>query len=451
VQILDYAPLAGAAHPHPANPGAIANEEEGTMKRFAGLVLCGLLGGAGPALAEGVVASAVADWNQITVDAVTAGRPGPIGIVDIALVQVAVHDAVQAIEKRFEPYHFEMKHASGSRSAAVAAAAHGVLVAMYPAQAATLDPIYHSYLSDKGLTGDPGVGVGEQAAAGILPLRRVNPNPLPPPFVGRDEIGVWRPTPSFLGNPPAPPPFSAMAAPWMGSLDPFTLTSSRRFRAEPPPALTSDRYAKDYQEVKAYGSLTSTARSAEQTDLAYFYSDNIPAQWNRALRGIATRYLRRTGDQARLLALANLATADALITSWEGKLHYVFWRPVTAIVQADNDGNPQTGAEASWQPLINTPPYPEYTSGANNVAGAMTRTLQLYFDTDRMTFDITSLAPQAVRKTRTYRRFSDAADDMVEARMLLGIHFRFGDTAARKQGQRVADWTFNHYLLPLRH
>jgi hypothetical protein len=140
-----------------------------------------------------------------------------------------------------------------------------------------------------------------------------------------------------------------------------------------------------------------------------------------------------------------------LISSWDSKLHYVFWRPVTAIVEADDDGNPETAADASWQPLINTPPYPDYTSGANNVSGAMTRTLQLFFDTDRMTFEVTSLVPEAKRKTRTYRRFSDAADDMVEARILLGIHFRFADTAGRKQAQRVADWTFNHYLLPLRH
>jgi hypothetical protein len=420
------------------------------MKRIAGVILCGVLAAAAPALADAVT-GAVVDWNRITVDAVTAGRPGPIGIVDIALVQVAVHDAVQAIEKRYEPYHFEVERAWGNRSAAVAAAAHGMLVGMFPAQAATLDPVYHSDLADKGLTGDPGVAVGEQAAAVILPLRRVNPNPLPPPFVGRNEIGIWRPTPSFLGAPPVPAPLSPMAAPWMGSFDPFTLTSPARLRPEPPPALTSDRYKRDYNEVKALGSLTSTARSAEQTDLAYFYSGNIPAQWNSALRAIATRYVRKTGDQARLLALASLATADSLISSWDSKLHYVFWRPVTAIVEADDDGNPETAADASWQPLINTPPYPDYTSGANNVSGAMTRTLQLFFDTDRMTFEVTSLVPEAKRKTRTYRRFSDAADDMVEARILLGIHFRFADTAGRKQAQRVADWTFNHYLLPLRH
>ena len=164
----------------------------------------------------------------------------------------------------------------------------------------------------------------------------------------------------------------------------------------------------------------------------------------------ATRYLRRTGDSARLFALANMATADALISSWDSKTHYVFWRPVTAIVEADHDDNPQTIADASWQPLINTPNYPDYTSGANNVAGAMTRTLESFFGTNRVTFDVTTLVPQATLKTRTYRRFSDAADDMVEARMLLGIHFRFADTAGRTQGRRVADWTFNQFLLPVR-
>jgi hypothetical protein len=417
------------------------------MRNFGGWMLCGLLGAAQPVFAD---ADTVADWNQITVDAVTVGRPGPIGLVDIALVQIAVHDAVQAIDRRFEPYHFETERAHGSRSAAAVAAAHGVLIGMYPAQAATLDAVYATYLADKGLTGDPGLEVGQQAAAEILPLRRLNPNPLPPPFVGGNDAGVWRPTPSFLGNPPVPAPFSPMAVPWMGSFDPFTLTSPRRFRPEPQPALTSERYTRDFNEVKALGSLTSTARSAEQTDLAYFYSGNIPAQWNSALRGIATRYLRRTGDAARLFALANMATADAIISSWDSKTHYVFWRPVTAIVEADHDGNARTISDANWQPLINTPNYPDYTSGANNVAGAMTRTLELFFGTDRVTFDVTTLVPQAVRKTRTYRRFSDAADDMVEARMLLGIHFRFADTAGRKQGRQAADWASRHFLLPTR-
>jgi hypothetical protein len=422
------------------------------MKRtnyFYGLLLV-LLGGATPAFAD-----AVTDWNEITVAAVTAGRPGPIGIVDIALVQIAVHDAVQALEQRFEPYHAELATRPGERhkgrpSGAVATAAHDVLVGMYPAQATTLDATYFNYLADHGLNGDPGILIGQQVAARILPLRRVNPNPLPPPFVGGTSVGTWRPTPSYLGNPPAPAPFSPMAAPWMGQFDPFTLTSATRFRAPPPPELTSERYARDYNEVREYGALTGSRRSAEQTDLAYFYSDNTPALWNRALRGIANRQLRKPGDSARLFALANMATADALMSSWDSKTFYAVWRPITAIHEGDFDGNPATTGDPAWQSLINNPNYPDYTSGANNATAAMTRTLALFFGTDKMAFEVTSLVSQVVQKSRWYHRFSDAARDVVDARVLLGIHFRFADVAARIQGTRVADWTYNHFLLPLK-
>ena len=417
------------------------------MKRtnfFHGLMLIGLLGGAAPALAD-----AVTDWNEITVQAATVGRPGPIGIIDIALVQVAVHDAVQAIDRQFEPYHAEIVGAQGRRSAAIAAAAHDVLVGMYPAQATTLDTTYFNYLADKGLGSDPGLLVGQQVAARILPLRRANPNPLPPPFVGGTGVGTWRPTSSFLGNPPVPAPFSPMAVPWMADFDPFTLTSPTRFRAPPPPAVTSDRYTRDYNEVKELGSLTSAKRTAEQTDIAYFYSETATILWNRALRGIAARYLHRSSDTARLFALANLATADALITCWDSKRFYAVWRPITAIREGDADGNPATVGDPAWQQLINNPNYPDYTSGANSVTGAMTRTLELFFGTDRVFFEVETAAPQAVQKIRRYFRFSDAARDVVDARVLLGIHFRFADTEARRQGRSVADWTFNHFLLPL--
>jgi hypothetical protein len=418
-----------------------------------GLIACGFIALAGPAGAEtqaGNVTNAVVDWNEITITAASAGRPGHLSSLDIALVQVAVHDAVQAIERRFEPYHVEIDGAKGSRSAAVAAAAHDVLVGFYPSQAASLDAIYFNYLADKGLSGDPGLTVGQQVAARILPLRRATPEPLPPPFVGGTGLGQWRPTDSHVGTPPGPPaPFAAMATPWLAHSDPFTLTSSARFRAAPPPAMTSEQYRKDYEEVKAYGASKNSSRSPAQTDLAYFYSENFFAQWNRALRGIANSQRLRTGDTARLFALANLATADALMSAWESKLHYAFWRPVTAIQEGDNDANPHTVGDPTWQPLINTPNYPDYTSGANVVTGAMTRTLARFFGRDKMTFEVTSLAPLAVQKSRIYNRFSDAARDVVDARIYLGIHFRFADTAARTQGSRVADWAFDHFLLPL--
>jgi hypothetical protein len=418
---------------------------KGRQLAIAALGVCGFIGLAAPAWGD-----AVTDWNEIAQAAIVTGRPGPIGAVDSALIQVAVHDAVQAIDRRFEPYHVEIKGAKGSRSAAAAAAAHAVLVGIYPAQAASLDATYFNYLATHGLSNDPGLLVGEQVAAGILPLRRVDPNPLPAPFIGGTGIGQWRPTPSFLGNPPAPPSGAPMAVHWMSAFDPFTLTGPTRFRADPPPAVTSSRYTRDYNEVKRLGAFASTDRTPEQTDLAYFYSENFLAQWNRALRGIATKHLRRTGDTARLFALANLSVADALISSWDSKKFYFFWRPLTAINEGENDGNPNTAGDPAWQPLINNPNYPDYTSGANNVTGAMTRTMSLFFGRDRLVFDVTSNAPLAVKKTRTYTRFSDAAEDVVEARILLGIHFRFADVAARAQGQRVAEHAFNHVLLPLR-
>jgi hypothetical protein len=409
-----------------------------------GLILCGLLTWAGP-----VSADAVVDWNEITMTAVTAGRPGPAGTFDMALVQIAVHDAVQALDRRFEPYHVEVPGAKGSRSAAATAAAYRVLVGIYPAQAATLDAIYFDYLANKGLTGDPGLNVGERVAQRILPLRRLAPNPLPPPFVGSTEPGAWRPTDSFLGNPPMPPPFSPMAAPWMADIDPFTLTGPARFRAEPPPALNSERYRRDYDEVKALGAFASTVRTPEQTDLGHFWNENFFTQWNRTLRGIANRYVHKTGDSARLFALANMAMADAIITCWDSKRYYNFWRPLTAIREGNNDGNPRTVGDPTWQPLVNTPNYPDYTSGANNVQAAMTRTLSLFFGTDKVTFEVTSASPLAVVKKRTYRRFSDAAQDMVNARIYVGIHFRSADLAARTQGTHVAEWASSHFLLPL--
>jgi hypothetical protein len=170
---------------------------------------------------------------------------------------------------------------------------------------------------------------------------------------------------------------------------------------------------------------------------------------NRALRNVATRHLGRIGDSGRLFALANMSMADSLITSWDSKVHYNFWRPVTAIVEGDNDGNPLTVGDPTWQPLINTPNYPDYTSGANNLSGAMTRTLALMFNSDWVTFDATSNVAQVVQKTRTYHRVSDMARDVVNARIYLGIHFRFADTAARTQGERTASWNFDRYLCPI--
>ncbi|MCA1626934.1 MAG: vanadium-dependent haloperoxidase, partial [Acidobacteria bacterium] len=223
-----------------------------------------------------------------------------------------------------------------------------------------------------------------------------------------------------------------------------------QFRAAPPPALTSRRYARDYNEVKAVGALNNSSRTPEQTDLAHFFAGNTLVIWNRALRDIAVAHVDNVADSARLFALADLAIADALITSWNDKTHYVFWRPITAIREGDNDGNPRTAGDPDWLSLVINPPYPDYTSGAVNFATATTRTLEHFFGTDHMTFSVTTtnLGP-TVEDTRTYRRFSHAAQDVVDARVYSGIHFRFADEAAQKQGRQVADWAFRNFMRPL--
>jgi hypothetical protein len=432
------------------------------MKRtIAVLMACGFLAGGG--LAHGDV---VTDWNdyasQAIATALAAGRcspeaplppgprPLPVTTIDFAMVHLAVHDAVQAIERRYEPYGDAIWGASGSRVAAAAKAAHDVLVNLLPLQTVCLDPRYHEYLATHGIPeDDPGVEAGRLAAAGIIARRAGDgrfPSPPPPPFIGSTDPGMWRPT---------PPANSPMLIPWFGDVTRFTFDDDRKERlaSKKPPSLTSARYTRDFNEVKALGSLTSTARTQEQTYLAYFFADNPILMWNRGLRGIAVARKLDIGRSARLFALANMATADALMTAWDNKNVHNQWRPITAIREAELDGNPNTHEDDSWLPLINTPPYPDWSSGANNVSGAMTQTVARFFHTDRLGFTLTSnTSPTQLpppHNVRAYTHLSDAAEDMVEARMLEGIHFRSSDVRGRQQGESIAKRAFKCYLRPL--
>jgi hypothetical protein len=398
---------------------------------LVGLILWGSLVWAAPVHANGIT-----HWNGIAVRAVSAGRPGPVGFFDLALLHAAMHDALQAYERRYEPYHARLTGA-GSPVAAAAAAAHGVLVGLYPTQQTVLDADLAAYLLSVGLTGDIGLQTGRAAAEQLLTQHRAAPTPPLPDYTGGTAIGQWRPT---------PPANLPMALLYMAFTRPFAMRSVSQFRPEPPPGLGSAEYARDYDEVRALGARTGSSRTPEQTDLAYFWSDNVVVQWNRVLREVTEAQGLDLGDSARLLALANLSTADALISSWDAKYHYSYWRPVTAIVEGDADGNPDTTGDTAWEPLITTPNYPDYPSGANAVSAAMVSTLQRFFGTDVLSFSIHSNAANVQQRTRTYTRLSDAAAEVVEARMLLGIHFRFADEVARTQGEQVAGWVFQRFL-----
>jgi hypothetical protein len=313
-----------------------------------------------------------------------------------------------------------------------------------------VDIAYTNYFVANGLAlTDDGVSVGAAAAAAMITLRTGDgafPNPAPI-FIGANVVGAWRPTPSL--RPGGPPTLSSMAAPWLGGVAPFVALNSDQFAAHPPAELNTGRYTKDYNEVKELGSLNSTQRTPAQTQLAHFWNDNFPAQMNRILRGIAETQLENSGDRARLLALAWLNGADAIINVWFSKLEYPTWRPITFIREGDADGNPHTLGDTNWQPLINTPNYPDHCSGANAFVSGTMQLLKLFFATDGVTFTVTSANANANPNMRTYTRFSDAALDVVEVRILQGIHTRTADLDGRKLGQDVARWTFKHALRPL--
>ena len=408
-----------------------------TKRGLTALVLCLCLNWAAPAGAD-----VVTDWNAVTMlyvnlgsaaaPVIPVGRAGPPGLFDIALVQAAVHDAVQAIEGRFEPYYYSdpSKLGIGSTAAAVSAAAHRVLVRLYPGQQASLDAFYNNYLSSHGLVGNPGLAVGE-AAAVALHSTQYRPLIAVPDFFGNNGIGQWR---------SAVP----MAFLFMAFSEPFTLNRVDQFRPPPPPPMNSTVYVREYDEVKAKGNIN--AHPNAQTDMARFWSGNFVVQYNESLRQISDARGLNVGDAARVFALVNLAAADGAMAAWDSKIFYNFWRPSHAIQNGASDPNPRTVGDPTWAPLFANPAYPDYVSGANTLTGAFMEMLTLFFGTDQMNFSVKNPSALVINKERFYTRFSQVADEVVDARILLGIHFRSADEEARRLGSRVAHWTFQKYL-----
>lgn len=387
---------------------------------------------------------AVIQWNATTLSCVQGppappNRGGPAGLLDIALVQAAVHDAVQAVQGRFEPYSYSNAalRGIGSPEAAAAAAAYGMLSALYGPEDPCLAGVTNPALT---YAGDGGLEAGEEAAEALLVLYRPTFALPTDPFVGGTEPGQWRPTPGVTQG----------ASTFLAHTQPFALKNPRQFHPQPPPPLNSRQYRRDYDEVKAYGAAQSSVRTPEQTDMARFWSVNFFVQWFAAVRDIASGHVSDPGDQARLLALVAFAAADSQISVYETKYHYNFWRPITAIWEGDNDGNAQTIGDPAWTPFISTPPYPEYSSGANCLTGAITTILQLFFRTDRFDFTVSSSAAGLSVNPRRYHRFSQAADEVVDVRILQGIHFRFAEDEGRRQGTRIGLWTYLKLLRPLR-
>lgn len=403
------------------------------------LALIGCLGAlAAPAAAR---ADVVTEWNLNTLQ-VTAGQDGRlVAVLHLAMVHGAVYDAVNAIDGGREGYLITSRLAtpSDSKEAAAAAAAYRVLLWIVPAQKPVLDAQYSASLAGipNGSSKTRGIAVGEAAAAAMIAARTDDGRFGLFRFLVGITPGAWRPVlPMFVNDPNA----------WLKDLKPFLIRSSSQFRSEGPYRHKSRKYARELAEVKEIGSLTSTTRTTDQTHAARYWAENPTATWARTFRTLAAQEGLSVVESARLFAMAYLTTADAFISVWDEKAHWSFWRPITAIREAGTDGNPRTEPDGGWLPLIATPPYPDHSSGLSGVGGASVKTLQQFFGTDRIGWTDTTTAGL----TRSFTRFSQAVDEIVDARVWSGIHFRKADEDGARIGRQVAKYQDKHYFHPVR-
>ena len=392
-------------------------------------------------LAVAARADEVTDWHEhMLTTLVTAGTNPVVCGRDAALVSAAVFDAVNGIERRYAPIHVPAEAPRGaSKRAAAVEAAYVILVSRYPAQVLDLDAKRFASLAAIGESGqslERGVAWGQEVAQAILDWRSTDGfTSTPPPFLGGNDVGEWRPT---------PPGFAPGLLPQFATMTPWGIDSPDQFRPDGPLALDSDQYAQEFNEVKAMGSVDSTIRSDDQTDSCKFWQASSPTYlWNRVALDLVAQGDNDLSDNAHLLATMNLATADSQIACWDSKYFYVFWRPVTAIRLADTDGNDGTDVDTSWTPLLVTPPFPEYTSGHSCASSGAATVLAAYFG------DATSFAVKSqtdLNWTRSFSSFSGAVAEVADARVFAGIHFRAACAVGVEMGRGVAEYDMENLM-----
>jgi len=326
-----------------------------------------------------------------------------------------------------------------SVDAAIAAAAHRVLVSMFPADQAYLDARYTLALGSirDGADKVNGITVGEQIASGLLASRAGDGWNAQVPYAPGSGPGVWQPT---------PPAFAPPIAPWLAKMRPFTFERASKFRADPPPSLGSADWAADYNEVQRVGSGTSALRTPAETETARFYGEHTGMQYSRIFRDFAEAQGLTVEENARLFAMLYLTSTDALIGCWDSKYHYGFWRPITAIRAGDTDGNAATIGDPEWTPLLPTPAHPEYPSAHGCFTASVAETLAAFFGTKKVSITLTSAL------TGTEREF-DFTDDMIheiiDARVYAGIHYRTSVVRGVVLGRKVARWVARYYFQPV--
>lgn len=372
-------------------------------------------------------AAVITTWNSVAVSAIPAN---PAAFLNYAFVHLAMYNAVVGITGEYQQYQWQSPAPhNASPEAAAAAAAHRVLVTYFPASTATFDAQLTASLAliPDGGPQDKGIGYGIRAADRIIELRAND---------GR-FAAVTVPTPDAAGE-----YGGAFAVPWLGGVTPLALNSLQQFDPGAPPALGTPQYRAELAEVRTLGALNSTDRTGEQTTWARYFADVPFGPMERALQDLATRRGLDISDSARLFAATNTAMADALGTVWNDKLRTMWWRPIQAIRETFDDGDPLTVPDPNWLPLINTPPYPDWPSGLCAVISALTTSLV------RTTGQV-DLNLESPSQGFRYWGSKDTLDNLaVEARIWSGIHFRTADAVSIGVGNNAANWTFDHYFAP---
>lgn len=387
-----------------------------------------------------VKADAVTDWNAIMQTTVASSNAFFQGR-NAAIVQLAVFEAVNTITKNYTPFLGSLTAPSGaSPDAAVVAAAHRTLVTLYPGSAAALDVAEAVSLLaiPDGQAKTDGVAVGEAAASAILALRANDGSGNIVPYTPGSDPGDWQPT---------PPAFAPALLPGWGQVTTFGILNGAQFRLPPPPILGSARYARDFNEVKLVGDVNSGVRPQDRTNVARFYIIAAVQVYNPAARQVSVAQNKTLAENAHDFALLAMAVCDGLISSMETKYYYNRWRPVTAIRAADTDGNPNTEPDAGWLPLITTPPFPSYPSAHASAGGAARRVLERLYGKDG--FLITLTSPTAPNVTLHYNAWKQITDDIDDARIFGGIHFRYDQEGGAQQGWQVGSYILETQLLPL--
>ena len=389
-------------------------------------------------------ADVVLDWNAIMQSTVSGQAPFPQARF-AAIAQLAVFEAVNAIRKDYQPYLGTIAApADASAEAAAVAAAHAVLKNYFPASAATLDAarmISLAAIPDSAAK-TAGIGVGESAAAAVIAARN-NDGSAPPQFYVPipQNPGEWAPTPGCTAA-------GGAFLHWR-SLKPFALRSADQFQLDEPPALTSARYARDYNEVKAVGATNSTQRPQDRTDVARFYAVVSPVGvWNLAARQLSVAAGDSLSQNAHAFALLNMALNDAAVTTFDTKYVYKSWRPETAIRMGHADDNERTEADPAFTPLITVPCFPGYPSAHATLSGAAREVLEQLYSPRRRSLILSN--PAVPGMTLRYRKLKEITDDIDDARVYGGIHFRFDQEVGADLGGRVGEYLIKHSITSTR-